>query len=149
MALCSSLIGKRSYLSSCITIRRGIMKYYAKLIAFDPYIEEQATFAFGQYQLCCFINSSPWALNTGNIYLLELGLCFINKIKPELSKDKCFIIKQQQDTFTHHINGYLFENKLILSNLVFQDDLFYDFSYLSGDFIKCNIDRFSVDILDK
>ncbi|OCG79535.1 hypothetical protein [Gilliamella sp. Occ4-3] len=124
------------------------MKYYAKLVAIDPYIEEQATFDFGQYQLCCFINSSACALNQGNIYLLELNLCFIDKIKPELSGDKHFSIMQQADTFVHHINGYLFENRLILSNLVFQDDLFYDFAYLSGNFIKFSVDRLSIDILN-
>ncbi|WP_176701175.1 hypothetical protein [Gilliamella sp. App6-5] len=55
---------------------------------------------------------------------------------------------QQADTFVHHINGYLFENRVVLSNLVFQDDLFYDFAYLSDDFIKFSVDRLSIDILN-
>ena len=66
----------------------------------------------------------------------------------EASKDKYFFIKREGETFEHIINGYLFEDKLVLSNLIFQDESFYDFSYFENDFITLGSDRITVSIID-
>ena len=42
----------------------------------------------------------------------------------------------------------LFEDKLVLSNLIFQDESFYDFSYFENDFITLGSDRITVSIID-
>ena len=124
------------------------MKYYAKLIFVNEDVEEEVIFAFGEYNICCFVDYSSVPLHVGNIYLVELGLWFNDDIQIEASKDKHFFIKRERETFKHIINGYLFEDKLILSNLIFQDESFYDFSYFENDFITLRSDRMTVSIID-
>jgi len=125
------------------------MKYYAKLISIDENVEEEVIFAFGEYNICCFIDYSPVPLRVGNIYLVELGLWFNDDMQIETSKDKHFFIKRERNTFQHIINGYLFEDKLVLSNLIFEDELFYDFSYFEKDFITIKPDRITVSIIEQ
>ena len=124
------------------------MKYYAKLISINENVEEEVIFAFGEYNICCFVDFSSVPLRVGNIYLVELGLWFNDDMQIEASKDKYFFIKREGETFEYIINGYLFEDKLILSNLIFQDESFYDFPYFENDFITLRSDRMTVSIID-
>ena len=64
------------------------MKYYAKLISINENVEEEVIFAFGEYNICCFVDYSSVPLHVGNIYLVELGLWFNDDMQIEASKDK-------------------------------------------------------------
>ncbi|MDC9595267.1 hypothetical protein [Xenorhabdus sp. IM139775] len=123
------------------------MKYYAKIISLNENIEEEATLSFGEYEICCFINDFPTSLQVGNTYLVELGFMFLDDVKIEPSKEKSISLKQQGNTFSYEMNGYLVEDKLFLSNLVFQDELLYEYSYLENEYIKIYPDRITVSFL--
>ncbi|WP_180297525.1 hypothetical protein [Snodgrassella alvi] len=38
------------------------MKYYAKIISLNDDIEEEVVLSLGEKEICCFINSAPYAL---------------------------------------------------------------------------------------
>ncbi|CDG19383.1 hypothetical protein [Xenorhabdus doucetiae] len=120
------------------------MKYYAKIISLNENIEEEVTLSFGEHEICCFINEFPRLLRVGDIHLVELGLVFLDDVKVEPSKDKNATLKQQGNTFSYEMNGYLVEDKLFLSNLVFQDDILYEYSYLENGYVKIYPDRITV-----
>ncbi|EST59261.1 hypothetical protein K151_732 [Proteus hauseri ZMd44] len=72
---------------------------------------------------------------------------FLDNVKIEPSKDKNTSIKQQKNTFSYEINGYLVEDKIFLSNLVFQDELLCEYSYLENEYVKIYPDRITVSFL--
>lgn len=123
------------------------MKYYAKIISLNEYIEEEVTLSFGEYEICCFINEFTASLRVDDTHLVELGLMFLDNVKIEPSKDKNTSIKQQKNTFSYEINGYLVEDKIFLSNLVFQDELLCEYSYLENEYVKIYPDRITVSFL--
>lgn len=124
------------------------MKYYAKLISLSEDVEEEAVFSLGEYNICCFVNYSPIKLDIGSIYLIELGLIFFDDELIEHSNESEYFLKRKGNSFKYEMNGYLFENNFILSNLVFQDDLFYDYSYLENKFVNLQADRITVSIIE-
>ncbi|CDL86438.1 hypothetical protein [Xenorhabdus cabanillasii] len=123
------------------------MKYYAKIVSLNENIEEEVTLSFGEYEICCFINDFPASLQVGDTHLVELGFMFLDDVRIEPSKNKNMSLKQQGNTFSYEINGYLVEDKIFLSNLVFQDELLYEYSYLENEYIKVYPDRITVSFL--
>ncbi|PHM35794.1 hypothetical protein Xmau_04453 [Xenorhabdus mauleonii] len=123
------------------------MKYYAKIISLNKDIEEEVILSFGECEICCFINDFPTSLRVGDIHLVELGFMFLNSVKIKPSKDRNTLLKQQGNTFSYEMNGYLVGDRLFLSNLVFQDDLLYECSYLENEYVKVYPDRITVSFL--
>ena len=124
------------------------MKYYAKLVSLNEDVEEEAIFSFGEYNICCFIDYSPIKLEIGNIYLIDLGVRFLDDELIEQSNNRKYSLKRKGNSFQYEMNGYLFEDNFILSNLIFQDELFYDYSYLENVFVKIQPDRITVSIIE-
>ncbi|WP_426578162.1 hypothetical protein ACP179_10360 [Xenorhabdus stockiae] len=123
------------------------MKYYAKVIALNEHIEEEVVLSFGEQIICCFINEFKEQLYVGHTYLVELGLMFLDEEKIEISKNKNFSLQKIDNTFSYEINGYLFENKIIMSNLTFEDDILYNHSYFENEYVKIHTDRITVDFI--
>ncbi len=42
----------------------------------------------------------------------------------------------------------LFDNKLIVANLVFEDDLFYHYTYFENQYITVTVDRIDVEFIE-
>ena len=124
------------------------MKYYAKLVSLSEDVEEEAIFSFGEYNICCFIDYSPIKIDIGDIYLIDVGVMFIDNELIEKSNNSEYSLKRKENSFQYEMNGYLFEDNFILSNLIFQDELFYDYSYLENGFVKIQPDRITVSIVE-
>ena len=124
------------------------MKYYAKLVSLSEDVEEEAIFSFGEYNICCFIDYSPIKIDIGDIYLIDVGVRFIDNELIEKSNNSEYSLKRKENSFQYEMNGYLFEDNFILSNLIFQDELFYDYSYLENGFVKIQPDRITVSIVE-
>lgn len=124
------------------------MKYYAKLVSLSEDVEEEAIFSFGEYNICCFIDYSPIKLDIGNIYLIDLGVRFLDDELIEQSNNREYSLKRKGNSFQYEMNGYLFEDNFILSNLILRDELFYDYSYLENGFVKIQPDRITVSIIE-
>ncbi|WP_340610058.1 hypothetical protein [Xenorhabdus bharatensis] len=123
------------------------MKYYAKVISLNEHIEEEVVLSFGEQEICCFVNEFKEPLYIGNTYLVELGLMFLDEIKIETSKNKQFSLQNINNTFAYEINGYLFENKIIMSNLIFEEDILYSHSYFENEYVKIYTDRITVEFI--
>ncbi|MGM0936106.1 MAG: hypothetical protein ACQEWL_05745 [Pseudomonadota bacterium] len=119
------------------------MKYYAKVIALNPDIEEEVTISLGEIVLTCFISELSRPIQLNSVYLVTLELEIFDEISAELSTDS--VPKQIESSFAYELNGYLFENKLIVCNTILQHDLLYYIQYynmiycMSYHFMKINM----------
>ncbi|MCT6518000.1 MULTISPECIES: hypothetical protein [Enterobacterales] len=123
------------------------MKYFARVVALNPYVEEEVTLSFGEYEICCFINE-PNLFVIGEVYLVELVLMFFDDIEIKLSNDHDMSLTQIGNSFAYQLNGKLLDNKFIVTNLVFEDDLFYQYSYTENQFVMLKSDRINVEIIE-
>lgn len=118
------------------------MKYYAKIISLNPNVEEEVTIALGEIELTCFINELDSSIKLGEVYLVELELEFLDEINAELAIDT--LPKQIGKSFAYELSGYLLENKIITSNVIFQNDLLYEISFYENKYVKIYVDRINV-----
>lgn len=123
------------------------MKYFARVVALNPYVEEEITLSFGEYEICCFINE-PNLFVIGEVYLVELALIFFDDIEIKPSNDQVISLTQIENTFSYQLTGMLFDNKLVVANLVFEDDLFYRYSCFENRYITVIVDRIDVEFIE-
>lgn len=123
------------------------MKYFARVVALNPYVEEEVTLSFGEHEICCFINE-PNLFVIGEVYLVELALMFFDNIEIKPSNDHNMSLAQLGNSFAYQLNGKLLDNKFIVTNLVFEDDLFYQYSYIEDQFVMLKSDRINVEIIE-
>lgn len=84
----------------------------------------------------------------GEVYLVELVLMFFDDIEIKLSNDHDMSLTQIGNSFAYQLNGKLLDNKFIVTNLVFEDDLFYQYSYTENQFVMLKSDRINVEIIE-
>lgn len=123
------------------------MKYFARVIALNPYVEEEVTLSLGEYEICCFINESH-LIKIEQCYLVELTLMFFNDIEIKVSNHPVMSLTQVENTFSYQLTGMLFDNKLIVANLVFEDNLFYHYSYFENQYITVTVDRINAEFIE-
>jgi hypothetical protein len=124
------------------------MKYYAKIISLNDDIEEKVILSLGEKEICCFINSAPYALIEKNIYLVELSLSFLDE--ELISEVDCKIMSftRIDESFSYEIIGFLSGNQLITDGVIFQDDIFQEeFLFLDSKYVILKPDRISVSFL--
>lgn len=122
------------------------MKYYAKVISLNPDIEEEVTISLGEIILTCFISGLNNPIKLDAVYLVELELEIFDEVKVELSTDT--LPKQIRKTFAYNLSGYLVKNKIIISNVIFQDDLLYEASFYENKYVKIYVDRINISFLN-
>ncbi|HED3891636.1 TPA: hypothetical protein R4229_004072 [Morganella morganii] len=118
------------------------MKYYAKVISLNPDIEEEVTISLGEIVFTCFICDINSSIKLNEVYLVELELEIFDEVKVELSTD--ILPKQIGETFAYELSGYLLENKIIISNVILQDDLLYEASFYENKYVKIYVDRINI-----
>ncbi|WP_274370671.1 hypothetical protein [Morganella morganii] len=122
------------------------MKYYAKVISLDPDVEEAVTISLGEIELTCFICDLNNPIQSGSIYLVDLEFEIFNEISVELATET--LAKQIGESFSYELSGYLTENKLIISNVIFEDDLLYEASFYENKGVKIYADRINISFLN-
>ncbi|BFO08057.1 hypothetical protein GGER_05670 [Serratia rubidaea] len=120
------------------------MKYYAKVISLSDNIEEEVLLSLGEKELCCFIDSAPYKLVEGCVYLIDLNLSFVDDESMVESEDKKISIKRIDDGFSYEIVGFVSGNKLITDGVIFDDELLLDYVYLDSNYVKVMPDRIGV-----
>lgn len=123
------------------------MKYWASVVSLSSDIEEEVILFLGESEICCFVNQ-PDLFQIGKIYLVELTLMFPDEIEIKASNHPMMSLTQIENTFSYQLTGMLFDNKLIVDNLVFEDDLFYRYSYFENQYITVIIDRIDVEFIE-
>lgn len=123
------------------------MKYLARVVALNPYVEEEVTLSFGEYEICCFINE-PKVFVIGEVYLVELVLMFFDDIEFKPSNDHVMSLTKIGNSFAYQLNGKLLDNKFIVTNLIFEDDLFYQYSHIENQYVMLKSDRINVEIIE-
>ncbi|MGG4610714.1 hypothetical protein [Providencia sp. Me31A] len=122
------------------------MKYYAKVISLNPNIEEEVTISLGEIVLTCFICDLNNPIKLDSIYLVDLEFEIFDEIRAELATDT--LPKQVGKSFSYELSGYLIENKFIISNVIFQDDLLYEASFYENKYVKIYVDRINISFLN-
>lgn len=124
------------------------MKHYAKIIALNEDIEEEVILSFGDKEICCFVDSAPYELIENNVYLVELGLSFLNEEVISESDRKMVSFNRISESFSYEIIGFLSGDQLITDGVIFQDEIFQkEFSFLDSKYVILQPDRISVSFL--
>ena len=118
------------------------MKYYAEVVSLNPNVEEEVTISLGDITLTCFICNLNNPIKLNEIYLVELELEIFDEVRAKLATD--ILPKQIGDSFAYELNGYLLENKIIISNIILQDDLLYEVSFYENKYVWIYIDRINI-----
>lgn len=123
------------------------MKYFAKVISLSDEFEEEVVLSFGEVELLCFINDCDYEISQGDIYLVDVGMTFLDSVSVALSLDESFGIKRINNSFSYEVSGFLSGREFFSENIVFQDDLFKEDIPYDNQYITIYPDRISVSFL--
>lgn len=123
------------------------MKYFAKVISLNNEFEEEVVLSFGEVELLCFINDCDYEISEGNIYLVDVGMTFLDSVSTVLSLNEIFEIKRINNSFSHEVSGFLSGHDFFSENIVFQDNLFKEDVPYDNQYITIYPDRISVSFL--
>lgn len=121
---------------------------YAKVVSINEDIEEEVLLSFGDINLVCFINSCPFEIVEGGIYLVDVSLSFLDDFSIQPSEKGVFSLKRIGDGFSYLIKGIIYDDKILTDHIIFQDEIYQqEYSYLNGGFIEVLADRIGVSFL--
>ncbi|WP_297196673.1 hypothetical protein [uncultured Pluralibacter sp.] len=124
------------------------MKCYARLISLNDDIEEEAVISLGDREIYCFIDSAPYPLIEGVIYLVDIGLSFLDEELLSETEDAHLSLRRISDTFSYEIVGFLSNNQLITDGVIFQDEIFLEgFSFLNSKYVALKPNRINISFL--
>ncbi|ELN2737005.1 hypothetical protein [Pluralibacter gergoviae] len=124
------------------------MKYYAKLVSLNDDIEEEAVLSLGEKEICCFIDSAPYPLIEGDIYLVEINVSFLDEEELSEAGSVNLSFDRVGETFSYEIVGFLSGDTLITDGIIFRDEFFAEeFSFLNSKYVALKPDRISVSFL--
>lgn len=122
--------------------------YQAKLIELSNFIEEEVTLKINGIKITGFASICPYKLILNKTYFVNISLTFLDGPEIiELSESK-YGLERIDKTYGYILYGQICGDRLdIGSGIKIQDDLFNEYSYLDGQFIKIKVDRLAVEFL--
>ncbi|GKX58738.1 hypothetical protein [Leminorella grimontii] len=126
------------------------MKHYAKLIRQDEHVEEEVVLSIGNHNITCFVDYTPYVLETNKIYPVRLSFTFIHDYSIDETKIENYVLEQIGDSFAYNVRGILVYDTMIVDGIAFQDEMFIDDClYLDKQFIQFKADRIGVEFLEE
>ncbi len=124
-----------------------MMKQKALLIKVNKIIEEEVTLKICEFELIGFANIIPYQLEQGNEYDVYVGITILDNFQiTELNK-KTKSVERINKSFKYLIRGILKEGGIIDAGVVFQDEMFEEYTYLIDKYIEIEVDRISVEFI--
>lgn len=124
------------------------MKYLALIKQLNSDIEEEVTIKIGDITLTGFANICPYPIEKEKSYPISIGLTILDEfeIVEQQGQEKQF--SRIGNTFAYEISGLLTEQGMLDANILIEDEIFEDYSYMYGEYIKIKVDRLSIEFLE-
>lgn len=122
----------------------------AKVIGFDPQIEEKVTLLIKNRLIICFASYCPYKLEVGKEYPIEFSFQFFDDdILLEQSESDIKDIERINSAYSYMIFGKLKGNTLDSGIKFVDDDLFLECWELDNKYVKLKVDRLDVLFLNR
>ncbi|NRT73834.1 hypothetical protein [Clostridium beijerinckii] len=124
------------------------MKYLALIKKINCDIEEEVTVKIGDVILTGFANICPYPIEEDKSYPISISFTILDEfeIVEQQGQEKQF--SRIGDTFAYEISGLLTEQGLLDANIIIEDEVFEDYSYIYGKYVKFKVDRISLEFLE-
>lgn len=125
------------------------MKYIALIRNINKDIEEEVTVTINEVTLTGFANVCPYIIKEGQSYPISVGITVLDEfeIVEQQGKEKQFY--RDGNSFAYEISGLLTEHGILDANILIEDEVFEDYRYMYGKYVKIKVDRISLEFIEE
>ncbi|GAA0110537.1 MULTISPECIES: hypothetical protein [Clostridium] len=124
------------------------MKYVAFIKQVNCDIEEEVTIKIGDIVLTGFANICPYPIEEERSYPVSIGFTILDEFEIVEQQEQKKQFSRIGNTFVYEISGLLTEQGLLDANILIEDEVFEDYSYMYGKYVKFKVDRISLEFLE-
>ena len=123
------------------------MKYIALIKHINPDIEEEVTVTINGVTLTGFANVCPYLIKAGESYPVSIGITILYELEivEQQGEEKRFY--KDGSSFAYEISGLLTEQGILDANILIEDEVFEDYEYMYGKYVKIRVDRISLEFI--
>lgn len=126
------------------------MKYFAKVKKLDPSIEEEVTLEIQGIEFTGFATICPYVIEVGKIYPVTVGFMILDDIIMNEARDPKKGLEYLASGYRYCIRGVLNETSIDAGIIIEdEDEYFEDYQYLVNKFVEFQVDRMTVEFLQK
>lgn len=119
--------------------------YIAKVIGFNPDIEEEVTLEVDGVELTCFAGVCPYELILGGEYPISFEMLDFEVAEQKKSED--ISLKRIGNTYAYELRGMLTAGVIDAGIKVSDEFLEHNYSYLDGKYIIIKTERLDVEFI--
>ncbi|KAF2393771.1 hypothetical protein [Pseudomonas frederiksbergensis] len=116
----------------------------AKIINISDINEEHITLLIDGFVVECFVNSCPYAIQTGETYDIELSLDLLDTYTIKKAPDTNALIEKKPEGYSYILSGTLRNDVFESFTAFFDEDVHYDHPDLNDHFICLEVNRINV-----
>lgn len=116
------------------------MKNIAKIISLNEEIEEEAVVQINNTKFVAFMVYVPYAVEINKHYPVDVGF-FADEIDIQENSEVVKNLIRVGETFQYAVNGYLNDKGQLNVGFLIEDEIFEDYEYLYGKYVKFKVDR--------
>jgi hypothetical protein len=124
------------------------LKYVAFIKQVNCDIEEEVTIKIGDIVLTGFANICPYPIEEERSYPVSIGFTILDEFEIVEQQEQKKQFSRIGNTFVYEISGLLTEQGLLDANILIEDEVFEDYSYMYGKYVKFKVDRISLEFLE-
>ncbi|MDR5773606.1 MULTISPECIES: hypothetical protein [unclassified Caballeronia] len=110
-------------------------------------VEEEVTLRINDVRLVCFMGYSPYQVEKGKTYPVDINLEFFNEVELLESNDSRPSLSQIANSFAYTVTGLLHDDVLD-AGVKFREQRFLsDYGYMTGKMVSVKVDRIDVEFL--
>ena len=120
------------------------MYYTIEIKRIDQNIDEEIDIIINGIQITGFTGYCPYKIEIGKKYKASINLFFLDGLNMEIQRDNAEknILKLDNDKYL--IKGFLDSKGVLDVGFLIKNELFKDYEYFFGNYVKMKIDRFTI-----
>lgn len=122
------------------------MKNIVKIISLNEDVEEEAVVQIKNIKFATFIAYAPYVIDVDKCYPVEISF-FVDEVDIQENSEAVKDLTRIDESFEYIVKGYLNDKGQLDVGFLIEDDVFEDYQYLYGKYVRLKVDRINLEFV--
>lgn len=117
-----------------------------KIISLNEDVEEEAVVKIKNIKFTTFIAYAPYVIDVDKCYPVEISF-FVDEVDIQENSEAVKNLTRIDESFEYIVKGYLNDKGQLDVGFLIEDDVFEDYQYLYGKYVRLKVDRINLEFV--